>query len=666
MLEESEWEVPVEENEEPREDIITMLRRSHVPPEAAPEQPQVDLLGMLRNGTSKPELPPMLHQPTSPPSATTASQSLFLALTSPRGDSRPSLQHTHIPVSDLETSTLPSHSPEMPSMTARQNALLAAMKSPKATSAYESTLLASPRRQGRRNSLVAKAVSSTERLGTDGEHREGLSATLKSPTRTDPSMEDHRNSLLAAMRRGRQPEVTHRDSPPATLKSPPVQNVVSKTTFGESLLATLKTPSQQKPVPSTLQKSTADKETLYKALTLPPSKVISSSIAREPSHKDSPLDTLKSSPLPNAAPVISNDVVPSNVTSHQQSLLAALKSPPRPKVAPREATPLSSTEVPSTFRDSLLARLKSPPVAKVLPTQVSKFQQGSLLKNPPPEVIAGLSPPVSPAPVETPVPRTEVQSPAELGTPASPDHKASLLSLLKGPTPSPIFGLSMKGMPAGLRSVTVLTPTSAMSSRRESPAKVEPALRTETVETENLYTALKAPATKRESPKPSPKPFVKMESPSPQRPTRRTKKEPLVEAKPGIDLKKVTLLRRSSPRSESPSVSDQRSIPSREMTPTVKEERTESPLGVEHPFKRRVSKPPATPEVPTAKDNVRGLMALLKSTPSSQTTEIESTAPQEDKMESLLRVFRSPLQPPPDTRERKLVALLERALNKEV
>src|SRR5579862_5374420 len=377
----------IEEEGEARtsDGLVTMLRNSQ-----STRNGQVDLLSMLRNGTdstdpmisSQPpsadgnDLLTMLRKTNGPLPSNFAqpgqsedprAQSLLNILKSPPPpESTPvshkdidnhvptSQRHHHIPLGDLETSTLPSSVPTATPSTAHQNALLSALQGHGPVPPPPQTQTVPP----------APPVSS---------HQSGLLSLLKSPKfgAVQPATATtHKDSLLAALK---SPPIPKDVPVPADVRpastSPSAQNVepkASSSSHKDSLLARLKSPLIPKTIPVT-----APPTQQFTSSAMPETKASSLEM-----HKDALLSALKSPPLPKAipaglssvpptAPVKSPDpetIQPPPVVSHQDALLSVLKG---------SAKPSQPAPAVRSHQSSLLAAFKSPPVPKVTPAPVA-------------------------------------------------------------------------------------------------------------------------------------------------------------------------------------------------------------------------------------------------------------------------------------------------------
>lgn len=450
----------------PSDELVAMLRKSQ-----PTDNKQVDLMGMLRNGTTsmvpeatnqqpqpgQQDLLAMLKQPKTslPNDATTAanqSQSLLDILKSPPPvTSPPSMhpfatedhvptrqRHHHIPLGDLETTTLPASAPESTPETAHQSALLSSLNGHHTVQPHTTSSITS--------------------------HQSDLLSLLKSPkmvTAETPKVSSHQSALLATLK---SPPVSK--SVPANVPQPTSSNIQSGNSQSpaslghrDSLLARLKSPVIPNVTPAVAPIAPAP--TVAKAPVAPSSSV--------QSHQNALLSALKSPPLAKTQPPVptidSSQTEKKSVrkrheppvaTASQSSLLSSLKGPaPEPSQEPA---------APNSHQSSLLAAFKSPPILKAAPSPVMSTKPAPL------SLRKDQAPPLPVEAVYSPTRRTSIASPPLPQSPPSPEHKASLLSALKSPTLP-----AAKSLFDGMKSPTFPeNHTSSLLAAFKNPAKETP------------------------------------------------------------------------------------------------------------------------------------------------------------------------------------------------
>ena len=538
----------VEEVFEPRasDELVSMLRNSQTA-----NKGQVDLLGMLRNGANTADQQPstngsnllaMLQKPNGAMVSSTAqpnqhgadnrAESLLRILKSPPPSEAqhpmtpvvqhktaeehvPTIQrHHHLPLGELETSTLPSGVPEATPTTAHQNALLAALKAhhphPMTSQPPPS---APPHPPNPQLPHTAPSVSShqSELLSLLNSPKVGAAQPSAPPASQPQTASGHKNSLLSALKSPLAPK------PVQTVAHPPVPTKGSTSQLGtatatsthkDSLLARLKSPVVPKAVPAATPSAQAS----------PSSTVAAAQPSSMQMHKDALLSVLKSPTLPKEQPQTHVSVAPPPVANaeevkleqptpaklHQNALLSALKGSTSQPTEPPKSAPAQASH-----QASLLAALKSPTMPKATPSPIITSNSQT-----PSQAIAE-KPPIPVEAIYSPSRRTSIVSPTVPQGPPSPEHRASLLSALKSPTSPTMssFELSKsRGDPASLVWAALKNPTRKNGVDVKKGTVSEDGKGAKSVHVEALLKTLKTPSSSPTVEKATPVPVMESQA----------------------------------------------------------------------------------------------------------------------------------------------------------
>ena len=640
------------------------------------------LLSALKSPPTSQATPPPSQSPKATPATSSAHQSALLATLKlpPKPTPPPSKQLEVLPTKNSaveQAATTSNH----------QNALLAALTSPKVQPSKPSTnhqfSLLTALKSAPVQTTSPKPVTNdqlTKSQSVPGGSIEvpekptaaSLLLRVKSPPvpRTTPSPA-HQLSLLSALKSPTLPPASSSRQPPS------------------SLLDALKSPPIVQGQPSSAFEDPKPESSIGKQREVPVNKGTETKNA----HMESLLRTLKS---PSASPVLENvvpDVKTPPISNHVSSLLSSLKGPSAPISAPP-----TKSAIP-TAQNSLLSTLTG---AKPSTPEVSTAPKRS------PEVI-----PAMPNDVTSTTMRTSPWMGIAQDSPP-PASSKSLLDTLKGPRPNGTPPLNSPPLTAASHQkslLSLLNPT----IRQSPPPRSKPELKPSSSLSGQQFNFSSTPQIgKRTKFREILVPGGKIEV---------TPGSPLTEPKSNgtIDLSKMTLLKRPAtieksavsentlPMDDKPSIPTQTKRPVIDRTPSKgsAENKAESPLGIEFPFRKRTpsksSRASPTPTTTATKANAQSLLALLKATAPEVTKErsdvsTDQSATKGEQIKSLLDVLKPtpmeeseeplaameetdlPVEPEASVpivepeeveslgteREMKLIAMLERALARGV
>ena len=604
-----------------RQSLLTALKNpqlSSTTPTTSSKPPtphQTALLSALKSPPISHATPPPSQSPKAMPTTPSAHQSALLATLKLPPKPTPPPKQSEAP------STKKGPVVQAPTTSNHQNALLAALTSPKVQPSkpptnQQSSLLAalkSPPIQTTSPKPVTIGQTANSQAVPGGSTEIPVQPTVaslllrvKSPPvpRTTPSP-THQSSLLSALERPTFPPASsstqHQSSLLNALKNPPIargrtssalknpkpgssmekqrevtvnKGTEAKNAHMESLLRTLKSPSESPVVEKVVPESYTDERTKGDVK----SGVVETEVA-----------AIMSSKQCNAEEVTNVRTPP--VSSHVFSLLSSLKGssapisapPTRPAIAPAQNSPLS---------DLMDAKPSTP--------EVSNSPERA------PEVIPAISNQVTSTTVRT-----------------SPSSTKSLLDILKGPRPN---GTPPSNSPTPTPTshqkslLSLLNPPSRQSPPPPAKAESKPSSSSKGQEFNFSPTPQIGKRIKfREILVPGGRKEVTPEPPSTGPKSNGT-----------IDLSKMTFLKRpavtekSATPENAPTMDYEPTIPTETERPVIDttpskgsmENKPESPLGIEFPFRKRTpsksSRASPTPTTTPTKANAQSLLALLK------------------------------------------------------